>query len=185
MNILSLDLELNQAGKPKIIEVGAAVFKSRTGELIETFQTYVDPKEPITPFITGLTRITDENVIGAPSVTEAYFLLKAFHKKHQCTRNPLLWGSGVRNDSQSLHEESGVEEQNFMGFRVIDAKTLYQSLQIHTNGTIKGGLVTACEKMGIPFDKRYGEEHGALADSFNTFQIWFKLIKMMEKGSKL
>lgn len=186
MNVMSLDIELNQLdGKPKTIEIGAAVFKARTGELIETFQTYVNPGELITPFITELTRITDEDVKNAPNILEAYRMLEDFHKKHKCFKNPIVWGSGVRNDSSTIHQESRVEDHNFMGFRVIDAKTLYQSLQMYRNSTIKGGLVTACEKLGIGFDKTYGSAHGALPDALNTFKVWFHLVDRLDRGFRV
>lgn len=182
MNLLSIDIELNQKdGAPKVIEIGAVCFKSHTGEVLNTFHTYVNPKEPITEFITNLTSITDEKVIGAPSIQEAYFLLKEFHKKYRCLRNPVLWGSGIRNDSDTIWRESKVEEENFMGFRVIDAKTLYQSLRIYKNEGIKGGLKTACEKLGIGFDIKYGEAHGALSDAYNTYRLWFHLMDKVFK----
>ena len=57
----------------KIIEIGAV--KIRAGEVVEVFDTFVDPEEPISEFITGLTSITDEMVKGAPKEREA---VKAF-----------------------------------------------------------------------------------------------------------
>lgn len=182
MNLLSIDIELNQLDPPKIIEIGAIAFKSHTGEVLDTFKTYVDPKEPILERISVLTGITDDMVAGAPGITEAYYLLKEFHKKHRCFRNPVLWGSGVRNDSDSIWRESKVEEENFMGFRVIDAKTLYQSLRIYRNEKVKAGLKTSCEELGIGWDQTYGKEHGALADAWNTYRLWFHLIGKMGKG---
>jgi inhibitor of KinA sporulation pathway (predicted exonuclease) len=182
MNILSIDIELNQLESPKVIEIGAVVFKSRTGEVVETFQTYVNPKEPITEFITNLTGITNEEVTNAPSITEAYYLLKEFHKKHKCVRNCVLWGSGVRNDSYTIWQEAKVEEKNFMGFRVIDAKTLYQSLQMYSNGTVKGGLKKALEELGINWDHKYGKEHRALPDAYNTARVWSYLTERMYLG---
>jgi inhibitor of KinA sporulation pathway (predicted exonuclease) len=94
----------------------------------------------------------------------------------------VLWGSGVRNDSDSIWRESKVEEENFMGFRVIDAKTLYQSLRIYRNEKVKAGLKTSCEELGIGWDQTYGKEHGALADAWNTYRLWFHLISKMGKG---
>lgn len=186
MNLLSIDIELNQLNdKPKVIEIGAVAFKSHTGEIIETFQTYINPQEEITPFITDLTKITNENVANAPLISEGYRLLKDFHHKHRCPRNPIVWGSGVRNDSNTIWLESGVEEDNFMGFRVIDAKTLYQSYKMHTNGKLKNGLKASCESLGIGWDGKYGESHGALADSHNTARIWFYLISKMANGFKI
>lgn len=53
----------------KIIEIGAV--KIKAGEVISVFDTFVDPEEPISEFITNLTSITDEMVAGAPKEAEA------------------------------------------------------------------------------------------------------------------
>lgn len=175
MNILSLDCEYNQPSG-KTIQIGATVY-TVNGILIERFETYVDPGEPINPEITTLTGITDGNVKGAPSIKEAYEMLEYIHSKHKCFRNPLVWGSGVRNDSQMIHTESGVERENFMGYRVIDVKSIYQSVQMFTNQTVRGGLETACKRVGIGFE---GKAHTALADAMNTYRMWQYLMKKLK-----
>jgi DNA polymerase-3 subunit alpha (Gram-positive type) len=173
MNILSLDCEYNQPSG-KTIQIGAGVYKIKTGQLIEKLDIYVDPKEPIAQEIIELTGITDNDVKGAVSIKEAYEQLKALHTKHQCFKNPLLWGSGVRNDSLQIYQESGISEPNFMGFRVLDVKTIYQSIKMFKNETVRGGLKKACENVGIGFE---GEAHRAFTDAHNTFRLWHHLIK--------
>jgi DNA polymerase-3 subunit epsilon len=74
-----LDLETS-GGSPKtgagITEIGAV--KIRGGEVIGTFQTFINPGTPIPPFITVLTGITDAMVIAAPKITEAFPTLLEF-----------------------------------------------------------------------------------------------------------
>jgi len=176
--IMALDCEFNQPSR-KTIEIGAAVYDVRSAALVDRFQTYVDPGEPITPYITDLTTITDANVRGAPNIKEAFSALKSFHEKHQCFMNPLVWGSGVRNDSLALYEEAAPSEPNFMGFRVVDAKTLYQSVMMFENLKARGGLKDACERLGIGFE---GTSHTALADAMNTFRLWYYLVRMFHDG---
>ncbi|MBE6536971.1 MAG: PolC-type DNA polymerase III [Ruminococcaceae bacterium] len=53
----------------KIIEIGAV--KIKDGKILEVFDTFVDPEEPISELITNLTSITDEMVAGAPKEEEA------------------------------------------------------------------------------------------------------------------
>jgi len=180
MNVFSLDCEFNQPSQ-KTIEIGAAAYKALTGELIETFHTYVNPGEPISQTeennIIKLTGVTDELVKDAPKILEAYLMLKEFRLKHKCFRNPIVWGSGERNDSSHLWHESGIQEENFMGYRVIDAKVLCQSQAIVQNKTIKGGLETYCNRFGIGFE---GKPHGALADAINTFRIWHFMVQKLK-----
>jgi inhibitor of KinA sporulation pathway (predicted exonuclease) len=186
-NIIAIDCEFNQLnGKPKIIQIGAAVYNVHTGELLEQMEVYVNPNEPITEYITKLTGITNSNVQNGITIREAYQQLRALHTKHKCFCNPLVWGSGIRNDSQAIYEETGFTHENggdnFMGFRVLDVKTLYQSMAIFKDRTHAGGLETTCKKyLKIGFE---GEKHRALNDAKNTFRIWFHLMKMFDNGIK-
>lgn len=178
MKILSLDCEYNQP-TGKTIQIGAGVYNVHTGKLIEKFSRFVDPGEKISDGSDGstdiitLTGITDKDVQGAPLIREVFLELKELHKKHQCFMNPLVWGSGVRNDSQHIYEESKVQEPNFMGYRVLDVKTIYQSTQMFKNDTIRGGLKKSCENIGIGFE---GTAHEAFADAHNTFRLWHHLM---------
>lgn len=192
MNILSLDCEYNQPSG-KTIQIGVAIFKAKTGQLIEKFETYVDPEEPISKGengqtdITALTGIKDSDVSGAPNIKDAYEIIKNLHKKHKCFKNPIVWGSGTRNDSQHIYEEAYPTEElrrqnpNFMGYRVIDVKNIFQSIQIYHNKTVRGGLAKTCEILDIGFE---GDPHRALNDAINTFRVWYHLIKDFPKGFK-
>lgn len=179
MNIMSLDCEFNQPSQ-KTIQIGAAAYKVKTGELLGSFETKVCPGEILLPEIVQLTGITDCDVMNAPDIKKAFAELKDFHRQHKCFKNPIVWGSGVRNDSSLLYDEAQVIEPNFMGFRVIDAKTLYQSYQLIHQGTIRGGLEAACSELGLTFA---GKPHDALADAMNTFTIWKFLSEFFLRGS--
>jgi len=60
------DLETTGAKAPpcRITEIGA--YRVRNGEVMEEFQTLVNPDMPIPRFITELTGISDDMVAGAP-----------------------------------------------------------------------------------------------------------------------
>ncbi len=178
MNIMTLDAEFNQPSR-KTIQIGAAIYNARNAALIDRFERYVNPGEPITPEITRLTGIRDQDVVNAPGIQEVFLELKAFHAKHKPFRNPLVWGSGVRNDSSTIYDESGLTEDNFMGFRVIDVKSIYQSVAIFENSQYSGGLKDVLKKVGMEFE---GQEHTALADSMNTFRLWYYLMRMFHDG---
>jgi DNA polymerase III epsilon subunit-like protein len=190
--IMVLDCEFNQPSR-KCIEIGAAVYHARTGECYGSLETYVCPHEPISPEIVELTGITDRKVQNAPNILEAWGMLKDFHQKHKVFRNPIVWGSGIRSDSSALYNEyctyvcmeDGHDidqpEDNFMGFRVIDAKTLFQSLMLFENSGYGGGLEASMKRLGLKFE---GDKHRALTDARNTFTIWYHLTRLASNGLK-
>ena len=52
-----------------ITEIGAVILKG--GEIVDTFQTFVDPERRLSPEIIGLTGITDDMLRGAPKLEDA------------------------------------------------------------------------------------------------------------------
>jgi inhibitor of KinA sporulation pathway (predicted exonuclease) len=181
MKLFSLDLELNQPSR-KVIQVGACAFSHKTGQIVDRFLIYVNPYEKLSPEITQLTGIHQKDVdTEGYSVKEAYFLLKKFVEKNKCFKNPIVWGSGTWNDSLCLYQQADPGEANFMGHRVIDAKTIYQSSRLRNWKKVKGGLVTAMEELGLHFE---GKNHNALADAINTAKIWIHLTEVFKTGPR-
>ena len=76
-DLVAFDLETSgsRPGQDAIIEIGAA--RRRDGE-VETFQTFVNPLRPLTPFIRHLTGIRDQDVNGAPTQEAALAAFSAF-----------------------------------------------------------------------------------------------------------
>ncbi len=62
----------------KIIEIGAV--RCKNGEIIDRFDTFVDPEISIPREITELTSITDEMVSGAPKIAQALTMFLDFCK---------------------------------------------------------------------------------------------------------
>ena len=56
------------ATRDKIIEIGAV--KIVQGAIVERYQSFVNPEEPLSQFTTDLTSITDDMVMGAPKIDE-------------------------------------------------------------------------------------------------------------------
>lgn len=73
--IVCFDIETTglKVTQEAITEIGAVLM--RGGEIVDTFQTFVDPERRLTPEIVGLTGITDAMLAGAPKLEDA---LRAF-----------------------------------------------------------------------------------------------------------
>ena len=179
MKLTSLDLELNQPSG-KIIQIGAVVGDTETGEITQRLRIYVDPGEPIAPFITELCAITQDQIDqqGIP-LDDAYKLLKEFHLKYSTFMNPITWGGG---DSQEIKEQlspASADDWCF-GRRWIDAKTLYVSQTIaKENRVYSGGLSGSLKRLGLKFD---GRPHDAQDDAENTFKIYHHMLYLIRHG---
>ncbi|MCQ2419667.1 MAG: PolC-type DNA polymerase III [Clostridia bacterium] len=68
---VAFDLETTglSAQHDTIIEIGAA--RMRRNEVLETFQMFVDPHQKLSAKIVDLTGITDQDLMGAPDISEA------------------------------------------------------------------------------------------------------------------
>jgi inhibitor of KinA sporulation pathway (predicted exonuclease) len=178
-NFFSIDLELNKNEENKtnrIIQVGCAFANISTPEDIKTFSWYLNPQEPITPFISQLTGITDE-IIQEKSVDHQTVAkeLGELLKVYEIHTSPVVWGGGKGNDATELKDEfdeRGIEFK-FFGHRVIDVKTIFVFNQILKQRTKKSGLSKAMASYGLKFD---GRQHNAEYDALNTLRFFFHLV---------
>jgi inhibitor of KinA sporulation pathway (predicted exonuclease) len=178
MNVLSVDLEMNQPSG-KIIQIGACAGKIRTGEVIETFSRMVKIDEPITEFITQLTGITQEMNDAGVSLVEAYEDLRKFRRHHKCHKQTIAWGQG---DMRVLKEQvkamlpPGPDTWWDFGIRFFDAKTIFQTLMLANDKSLKAGLAKCLETLGMVF---IGNPHDGKDDSVNTFYAFIKMAHML------
>lgn len=188
-NFIAFDLEMNQPSD-KIIQIGAVAGNIDTGEILETMSNIVKIDEPLCTDssicdIPKLTGITDAMIeIEGIHLPDAYLNLAALRKKHNCHRNPIVWGGG---DMSHLKSElinrfgmqfSGGFGQNrdlpmfCFGMRWFDVKSFFQ-MKMHMKGqSMQSGLRKAISRMGLEF---HGKGHDAMYDAYNTFKIAHKL----------
>ena len=175
---LALDLELNNAPdgstpNPSIIQVGVAIGSARQlpSEWIVK-KWFVKVNEPIYPFITELTGITNED---DKTVLQHYDIaneLDKLIKDNNTFVNPVTWGGGDATELKDDFERWGVEFKNF-GRRWIDVKTWYALHMLSKGKKPNGGLSSALGEYGLHFE---GKAHRADVDAFNTLRLFFHIL---------
>lgn len=181
MNYFSLDLELNNKSDgtvPKIIQVGVAVGNPSLPDEIKTFSWYLNPEEPIVPFITKLTGITDE-IVQTQSVTHQTLAEEfgALLKSYDCFVNPVTWGQGDASELKNEFREKNIHFP-FFGRRIFDVKTLYVFNQMVNGKTPSGGLRKSMNSYGLKFE---GTPHNAEFDALNTLRFFFALLQRQKQ----
>ena len=180
MKLTSIDLELNQPSG-KIVQIGAIVGDTVTGEITQRLRIYVNPYEPISEYITTLCGITQEHIdTHGVSLPSAYTELQKWHRKHTDFINPITWGGG---DSQEIQTQLGTDIPSSwcFGRRWIDVKTLHVSRMIATTKKVtSGGLSDAMKTYNLKFQ---GREHDALDDAENTFRLYYEMICLIKHRS--
>lgn len=176
-NYFALDLELNNKKDrtiPKIIQVGVAIGSPLRPEDIQSHSWFLDPEEPITPFITELTGITDE-IIQEKSVSHEIVAQEfgELLKVNNVFPNPVTWGQG---DAEELKNEFRARNIDFpfFGRRIIDVKTIYVFLEMVNGRSPAGGLSKSMGRYKIPFN---GKSHRADVDAVNTLRFYFYLLQ--------
>jgi len=187
MRLICVDLELNKnvaTGVNKIIQIGAVCFEPDKGKIVDIFNMYVDPKEPLDPFIINLCNISEGMVCGMPSIWEAAIEFSTWKAQHQANAIAITWGGAgsKSNDVSKIYEESGVD--NPFDKRIIDVKGIYQMLANASNAEMRSkvGLGKALTNVGLKWCKAYGSPHNALGDAANTMALYMYLSKCLKGG---
>lgn len=167
--ILIIDVEntcLPQAETPdnyhyQIIEIGA-VWVSEAGEVVDTFEVFVNAENPVSAYCTELTGITQQNVDTGLTYPEAMQALADF-----IARKPVqVWGSWGAADLKSLNHDCAHHAVN-------------NPLQAWSHRNLKKewaksrrikqvGMAKALEISGIHAE---GPHHRALSDVLNIVKL--------------
>jgi hypothetical protein len=176
-NYFALDLELNNLKNgqvPKIIQVGVAIGSPLWPDDINTHSWYIDPQEPISPFITDLTGITDE-IIQSKAVDHHTVAkeLGDLITGSECFTNPVTWGQGDADELKAEFDDRGIDFP-FFGRRIFDVKTIYVFQQMVRGKALSGGLRKSMISYGMRF---IGRAHNAEYDALNTLRFLFHFME--------
>jgi len=184
---VSLDLEMNQepTGGTPIIQVGACIFNSETGEIIDKFDQYVKSKTIITPYINNLCGIHQRHIDAAQELNRVYWDFVEFMQKHpKCIRQLVTWGGGDRAELKKQlidwyvdNEGCYIEELWKLGYTEMNVKNIHQYLREKEGKSTQGGLARSMLKYGLQFE---GTKHNALDDSINTAKIYCHMLNHVD-----
>lgn len=186
---LALDLELNNASdnsttNPKIIQVGIAIgnFNDYQNDNLLSQKWYLNPEEPIFEFITGLTGITDADIVSS-AVPHAQVALEigTLIKSHECFLNPVVWGGGDSTELKSEFKNRSIAFPYF-GRRWIDVKTWFLLNALANGKNSNVGLSSALTACKLKFK---GIPHRADDDALNTLRLFFELLNRQYKMHQL
>jgi DNA polymerase-3 subunit epsilon len=96
------DAPLNK--QPRMIEFGAALLNAR-GEIEATESIIIDPREPLSPEITKITGLTDDDLRGQPTFPEALPRIRSIFARASTVMahnlpfdKAILWGELARTE---------------------------------------------------------------------------------------
>ena len=123
------------AKSDRITEIGAV--KVKKGEIVDTFNTFVNPERPIPPKITELTGITDEMVKDAPSEKEAVKAFLDFSQGRALIAHNAPFDTGFIRVAADRHH---LDFSNASIDTVPIVRTLYPEMKNHKLNTVASYL---------------------------------------------
>ena len=167
-----LDLETS-GGSPRlgagITEIG--VVKVKGGEVLGTFQSFVDPGHSLPVFITQLTGITDEMLISAPFIDEILPTLFEFLGSAEET---VVVAHNSPFDLSFLKAASKTHEIQWPDYLTVDTARLARAV-LDRDEVINCKLSTLAEFFGAATSPN----HRALDDAMATVDILHGLIERL------
>ena len=167
-----LDLETS-GGSPRlgagITEIG--VVKVRGGEVLGTFQSFVDPGHSLPVFITQLTGISDEMLISAPFIDEILPTLFEFLGSAEDT---VVVAHNSPFDLSFLKAASKTHEIEWPDYLTVDTARLARAV-LDRDEVINCKLSTLAEFFGASTSPN----HRALDDAMATVDVLHGLIERL------
>lgn len=162
--LFAVDLETTgfDPVRDEIIEVAAVKFVD--GQIIDRFQSFVDPGRPIPGVITSLTGIRDDDVRGAPAVSRVMPMLNAFVGGG-------LWIAHNISFDHSFLKRRGALERNPR----LDTFDLASILIPRATRYSLGSLVAI---MGVKIENAHRAEYDARATAALYAMLWERALAL-------
>ncbi|MDQ6851084.1 MAG: DEDD exonuclease domain-containing protein, partial [Actinomycetota bacterium] len=161
--VLDLETTGGSSASDGITEIGAV--KVRGGEVLGEFQTLVHPGQPIAPFVSVLTGITDAMVSTAPSIQAVLPALLEF------ARGTVLVAHNAPFDIGFLRAAAGEQQIAWPAFAVVDTAILAR--RVLTRDEVPNCKLASLARF---FVTTTTPNHRALSDARATVDVLHGLI---------
>lgn len=174
MHLVILDLEMNQPSG-RIIQIGAVSLDMIRLEIVPFFNEFVNPQEPLDPYITKLTGITPDTLKRADHLREVGTAFWEKIKEHSPASGIGAWGS----DCQKFHKTSvnvGIDVPDVL--RMLNVRKVFSGIKVGHEDSIGTGLTKMLAAYGLPFE---GQHHDAFDDAYMTTKLLISHIREMRQ----
>ncbi len=152
-----------------ITEIGAV--KIKAGEVIQEFNTFVNPEHPVPLYITELTGINDLMLAGAPTTYEVFPSLMEFLGDHQST---VLVAQNAPFDLSFLKYAASISKFPWPNFPVLDTAIIARKV-LSRDEVPNCRLGTLAEFFGTSTTPN----HRALDDARATVDVFHGLLERL------
>ena len=155
-----VDLEATSASSnAKIIQIGIVIIQD--GQIVETYETYVNPHEELDEHIRQLTGITNQQLKKAPDFSQVA------RQVYEMIEDAVFVAHNVKFDANLLAESLFWE-----GFELTTPRIdTVELAQVFFPTLERYNLSSLCEELAIPLD----HAHSAISDAQATAQLFLKL----------
>ena len=155
-----VDLEATSASSnAKIIQIGIVIIQD--GQIVETYETDVNPHEELDEHIRQLTGITNQQLKKAPDFSQVA------RQVYELIEDAVFVAHNVKFDANLLAESLFWE-----GFELITPRIdTVELAQVFFPTLERYNLSSLCEELAIPLD----HAHSAISDAQATAQLFLKL----------
>lgn len=165
--VIVLDIETTGLSpyRHKITEIAAV--KVVNGEVIDTFQTLINPETPIPSFITRLTGINDDMVRDAPTVDKILPNLKEFLGNDIIVAHNASFDYKFISHNLFLHEKKHLSNPKLCTVKLAN--------RVHSDLPSKK-LSALCQHYGFVNENA----HRAMSDVEATVKVFYEMVHKLE-----